>query len=137
VGRPSPRGSGRVGLWGAVAIGIGGMVGGGIFAVLGLSVQIAGGGAPIAFLVAGLVALGSAGFLIIFAVVNVAEARTASERGSAAWISVVAAVACTAALAALIARSRPGAVFVLAAMVTLSFGIEAIFRKVSGRALKV
>ena len=53
----SPRGPGRVGLWGAVAIGIGGMVGGGIFAVLGLSVQIAGGGAPIAFLVAGLVAL--------------------------------------------------------------------------------
>src|SRR5665811_2333203 len=35
--------------------------------------------------------MGSAGFLIIFAVVNVAEARTASERGSAAWISVVAA----------------------------------------------
>src|SRR5664279_6648696 len=33
------------------------MVGGGIFAVLGLSVQIAGGGAPISFLVAGLVAL--------------------------------------------------------------------------------
>src|SRR5664280_1190593 len=33
------------------------MVGGGIFAVLGLSVQIAHGGAPIAFLVAGLVAL--------------------------------------------------------------------------------
>lgn len=81
--------------------------------------------------------MGSAGFLIIFAVVNVAEARTASERGSAAWISVVAAVACTAALAALIARSRPGAVFVLAAMITLSFGIEAVFRKVSGRALTV
>src|ERR1035437_9686337 len=50
----SPR---RIGLWGVVSIGIGGMVGGGIFAVLGLSVQIAGGGAPVAFLVAGLVAL--------------------------------------------------------------------------------
>ncbi len=48
---------GRIGLWGVVAIGVGGMVGGGIFAVLGLSVQIAGGGAPIAFLVAGGVAL--------------------------------------------------------------------------------
>ena len=48
---------GRIGLWGVVSIGIGGMVGGGIFAVLGLSVQIAGGGAPAAFLVAGLVAL--------------------------------------------------------------------------------
>lgn len=49
--------SARIGLWSVVAIGVGGMVGGGIFAVLGLSVQIAHGGAPIAFLVAGLVAL--------------------------------------------------------------------------------
>ncbi|WP_327138825.1 hypothetical protein [Nocardia sp. NBC_01327] len=40
-----------------VAIGIGGMVGGGIFAVLGLSVQITKGAAPVAFLLAGLVAL--------------------------------------------------------------------------------
>lgn len=28
----------KMGLWGAVSIGVGGMVGGGIFAVLGLSV---------------------------------------------------------------------------------------------------
>jgi len=46
-----------IGYWGAVAIGIGGMVGGGIFAVLGLAVQLAHGGTPVAFLVAGLVAL--------------------------------------------------------------------------------
>jgi len=39
------------------AIGIGGMVGGGIFAVLGLAVQLARGGAPLAFLLAGAVAL--------------------------------------------------------------------------------
>jgi amino acid transporter len=47
----------KMGYWGAVAIGVGGMVGGGIFAVLGLSVQMARGGAPVAFLVAGAVAL--------------------------------------------------------------------------------
>ncbi len=41
----------------AVAIGIGGMVGGGIFAVLGLAVQLAKGGTPIAFLIAGIIAL--------------------------------------------------------------------------------
>ena len=40
-----------------MAVGIGGMVGGGIFAVLGLSVQLAQGGAPIAFAIAGIVAL--------------------------------------------------------------------------------
>jgi amino acid transporter len=43
--------------WSAVSIGIGGMVGGGIFAVLGLAVQLGGGGTPIAFALAGMVAL--------------------------------------------------------------------------------
>ncbi|HOP06399.1 MAG TPA: APC family permease [candidate division Zixibacteria bacterium] len=47
----------QIGFWGAAAIGIGGMVGGGIFAVLGLSVQLAHGGAPIAFALGGIVAL--------------------------------------------------------------------------------
>jgi amino acid transporter len=47
---------GSVGLLGATAIGIGGMVGGGIFAVLGVASEQAGGGTPIAFVVAGLVA---------------------------------------------------------------------------------
>jgi len=41
----------------AISIGIGGMVGGGIFAVLGLAVSLAKGGTPIAFLVAGIIAL--------------------------------------------------------------------------------
>lgn len=45
-----------VGLLGATAIGIGGMVGGGIFAVLGVASEQAGGGTPMAFLLAGLVA---------------------------------------------------------------------------------
>jgi len=49
--------NGKIGYWEVVAIGVGGMVGGGIFAVLGLSVQLAHGGAPIAFLLAGAVAL--------------------------------------------------------------------------------
>jgi len=46
-----------LGYWEVTAIGVGGMVGGGIFAVLGLSVNLAHGGAPVAFLVAGIVAL--------------------------------------------------------------------------------
>jgi amino acid transporter len=47
----------QVGFWEVTAIGIGGMVGGGIFAVLGLSVDLAHGGAPVAFLIAGIIAL--------------------------------------------------------------------------------
>lgn len=49
--------SGKVGYWEATAIGVGGMVGGGIFAVLGLSVDLTRGAAPVAFLLAGIVAL--------------------------------------------------------------------------------
>ncbi len=45
-----------VSLFGAVAIGIGGMVGGGIFAVLGVAAEEAGGATPLAFLIAGVVA---------------------------------------------------------------------------------
>lgn len=46
-----------LGYWEVTAIGIGGMIGGGIFAVLGLSVELANGGAPVAFLIAGIIAL--------------------------------------------------------------------------------
>jgi amino acid transporter len=48
-------GDGYLGLVAVVAIGIGGMVGGGIFAVLGLAVQLARGGTPVAFALAGVV----------------------------------------------------------------------------------
>jgi amino acid transporter len=48
---------GKIGLLAAVSIGVGGMVGGGIFAVLGLAVELAHGGTPVAFALAGVVAL--------------------------------------------------------------------------------
>ena len=51
------RGKRKIGLAGAISIGIGGMVGGGIFAVLGEAVSLAHGGTPMAFFVAGMVAL--------------------------------------------------------------------------------
>jgi amino acid transporter len=47
----------HIGFWSVVAIGVGGMVGGGIFAVLGLAVQLAHGGTPVGFLIGGMVAL--------------------------------------------------------------------------------
>ncbi|MDX1809686.1 MAG: APC family permease [Sulfurospirillaceae bacterium] len=46
-----------IGLFGAIAIGVGGMVGGGIFAVLGEAVSLAKGATAISFFVAGIVAL--------------------------------------------------------------------------------
>jgi len=47
----------EIGLKDAIAIGIGGMVGGGIFAVLGLAVELSKGATPIAFLIAGIIAM--------------------------------------------------------------------------------
>ncbi|MFQ5691373.1 MAG: amino acid permease, partial [Gemmatimonadota bacterium] len=47
----------RLGLKELIAIGVGGMIGGGIFSVLGMAVEIAGHGAPVAFGIGGLVAL--------------------------------------------------------------------------------
>jgi amino acid transporter len=47
----------KIGFIEAFSIGVGGMVGGGIFAVLGLTIELSKGAAPIAFLIAGLIAL--------------------------------------------------------------------------------
>jgi hypothetical protein len=84
--------------------------------------------------------MGSAGFLIIFAVVNVAEAKTARSRGSAPWVSALAAAVCVGALTALtalVAISTLGAIAVFVGMMAFAFGVEAIFRRVSGRPVRV
>ena len=46
-----------IGLLGAISIGVGGMVGGGIFAVLGEAVALSHGATPVAFLAGGVIAL--------------------------------------------------------------------------------
>jgi hypothetical protein len=75
--------------------------------------------------------LGSAGFLLIFAAVNTANARQAPHTKSRGWISAVGAVACLAALGALLwetARTGPNKLWVLVAMVALALAIEGIYR---------
>lgn len=47
----------KLGFWELVAMGVGGMIGGGIFSVLGLSIAEAGHAAPLAFLLGGVIAL--------------------------------------------------------------------------------
>lgn len=51
------KGKPGIGTLSALSIGIGGMVGGGIFAVTGLTIEVTRGAAPLAFLIAGVVAL--------------------------------------------------------------------------------
>ena len=84
-----------------------------------------------AFDLTSIATLGSAGFLLIFAAVNIANARHAPHTHSRAWISAAGAVACLLALGALVwqtARTGPGKLWVLAAMLALAALIEGIYR---------
>lgn len=75
--------------------------------------------------------LGSGGFLLLFAAVNTANARQARRTGNRAWISVIDAVTCMAALAALMwqtAHTVPAKPWVLAGMFGLAIGIEGACR---------
>ncbi len=80
--------------------------------------------------------LGSAGFLLIFAAVNVANAARAGHTGSRAWISALGAAACLAALGALVwhtATTAPAKLWALAAIVALAVAIEGGYRLARGR----
>jgi amino acid transporter len=82
--------------------------------------------------------MGSAGFLLIFAAVNAANARLASRTGGGRWLSVGGAMACVVALAIMIwqrALTNPGEIWVLLVMVALAVGIEGTYRAVTGRTL--
>jgi hypothetical protein len=82
--------------------------------------------------------MGSAGFLLIFAAVNAANVRLHHKTGSHRWISVAGALACLAALGALvwrIAQNSPQKLLLLVFMLAAAFGLETIYRSVSGRKL--
>ncbi|MCH2182561.1 MAG: APC family permease [Mariniblastus sp.] len=72
----------KIGTFSALSIGIGGMVGGGIFAVTGLTVELTKGAAPIAFVVAGIVA-----FLTAFSYWRL-SLRYPSEGGTVEFLNI-------------------------------------------------
>ncbi len=75
--------------------------------------------------------IGSAGFLIIFAAVNMANVRLRRQTHAHAWISTIGTMVCGLALAALIWRTAtdaPGKLWVLAGLLLLAFLIEAGYR---------
>ena len=97
---------GSLGFLAAVSIGVGGMVGGGIFAVLGLAVGVGGGGTFIAFLVAGMaalvttysyarlsVAIPTSGGTVAFVNEAFGEGRVAGSLSVLLWLSYVVTVA--------------------------------------------
>lgn len=96
----------RIGLLPAISIGIGGMVGAGIFSILGVVAGVAGGGLPVAFAVGGVVALfaaysyvrlgarfPSAGGAVTFMVEGYGDGITAGTANVFLYLSYVIAIA--------------------------------------------
>ncbi len=103
--------------------------------------------AALTLLVANLVPLnaiatmGSAGFLVIFLAVNLVSVRKSREIGSSRTISMLAALSCLAALVALCWQTiadvnTRSQIWILVAMLVLAWGIEALYRKISGRVIR-
>jgi amino acid transporter len=83
--------------------------------------------------------MGSAGFLLIFAAVNISNARLSSITKSRKGVSILGAAVCLAALAVLISQrsmTSPGELWILAIMIGSAFLIESVYRRVTGRTIK-
>jgi amino acid transporter len=79
--------------------------------------------------------LGSAGFLIVFTITNVAAARLAGDTGGKSWLSALAALASGTATAVLLvhtAQERPEALAVLAGFLAFSFLFEWVYPRWAG-----
>ncbi len=82
--------------------------------------------------------MGSAGFLLIFTAVNIANVRLARETNSLAWLSALAALATAFALILLCIKvdENPATrdhLWILIGMIVTSFLIEFVYRSISGR----
>lgn len=86
--------------------------------------------------------MGSAGFLLIFMAVNIANVRLARETGSRAWLSGLAALSTAIALTVLCVEvdENPATrrhLWILAGMIVASFGIELAYRTLTGRRIQL
>lgn len=82
--------------------------------------------------------LGRSGFLLIFMAVNIANFKLANETRSSGWISLLAALSCLGALAALCCQtweehSTQRQLLILVAIIASSFIIEVIYRQIKKR----
>ena len=104
--------------------------------------------AALALLVANFVPLeaiatmGSAGFLLIFMAVNIANVRLARETGSRPWLAGLAALSTAIALIVLCVEvdENPATrrhLWILAGMIAASFGIELTYRALTGRSIRL
>jgi hypothetical protein len=84
--------------------------------------------------------MGSSGFLLVFAAVNITNVVQYRQTKSAWPVSAAGALACVASLGALVWVStdkNPATLWVLAGMLAVSVGIEALYRVLTGRRLRL
>lgn len=86
--------------------------------------------------------MGSAGFLLIFLMVNIANVRLARETNSQAWLSGLAALSTAIALIVLCFKvdENPATrnhLWILVGMIVGSFAIEIVYRKLTGRKVQL
>jgi amino acid transporter len=82
--------------------------------------------------------MGSAGFLLLFMAINIANVRLARDTGGRAWISAVAALSTAVALIVLCVEvdKNPATrnhLWILLGMILVSFGIELAYGGITGR----
>ena len=90
------------------------------------------------FDLSGISTMGSAGFLLIFAVVNFANVRLYKQTQSYRWVSGLGAVAAISAVVVLLsqaARTQPQNLWIVIIMIAVAFGIEGLYRQFKGRSI--
>ncbi len=83
--------------------------------------------------------MGSAGFLLIFAFVNISNVILSKSTQSNKIIPIIGATVCFIALFALVwqtAKTNPSNIWVLVIMLGLSFIIEGIYKSITGKDFK-
>ncbi len=83
--------------------------------------------------------MGSAGFLLVYAAVSIGHMRIRSQTGAKAWPVVASVVVCVSLLVILLdhmVSSAPSSVIALAVTLALSFFVEVVYRRMTGRTFK-
>ena len=86
--------------------------------------------------------MGSAGFLLLFLAVNIANVRLAAETGARAWIPALATLGTAVALIVLCVEvdenlATRSHLWILVGMVLASLGIELAYRGITGRQIRL
>jgi amino acid transporter len=86
--------------------------------------------------------MGSAGFLLVFMAVNIANVRLSRDTGGGVWISMLAAISTAVALVVLCVQvaENPATsrhLWILLGMIVVSFGIEIVYRRLTGRKIRL